>query len=224
MDDNLVLSSIARMTRKRPADIQGHLSLGSLGLSQSFGLSSLRSQIEARLQRRIPVIDPKMAVDELVRLVAEGAAPVEPAAPVAPAPSAAAPTAPATPAGDPFAALGIGVDLQDIGAMPITLDYRAHTFYAAHFTPAEISTALLRHDARSHLCGVFCAKEAAKKSHAALLPLRMLDISVSHDGAGRPLLNVAEALTQQHGFRFLLSISHSAAFATATCLTAWDRG
>ena len=107
------------------------------------------------------------------------------------------------------------MDIQDIASLPVTTDYRAHEFYISHFAPEEIATALLRPDPRAHLCGVFCAKEAAKKSHPDLLNLRMTDFFVSHDPTGRPALH----LVDNHRLKFLLSITHTAEFAAATCLT-----
>jgi len=214
--DELVIAAIARMTRQAPAAILGHLSLGSVGLSRSFGLGALRSHLEARLGRRIGTLSATMSVAELQRLLAAAGESATRAAATPEPLTATRPTTPPTP--EP---IGLGMDIQELATMPITHDYRGHEFYVAHFDPTEIATALLRHDPRSHLCGVFCAKEAAKKSHPDLLPLRMREFVVSHDGAGRPQLQLAAASVFPERFRFLLSISHTAQFSAATCLTLW---
>jgi holo-[acyl-carrier protein] synthase len=232
---DLVLAALARMTRKKPADIAGHLSLGSLGLSSSFGLSALRSQLEAQTQRHLPAIHLGLKVDELVQLLLsdEGAAPT----PAATAPSARPqiPAATRVQAGGlaggragglarALAGIGLGMDLQDIAAMPEADDFRSHAFYTGHFTSTEIATAALKPHPRVHLCGIFCAKEAAKKSHPRLLALRMLDFNGSHDAAGRPLLQLLRlpaGAGSAADYEFLLSITHTAQYAAATCITHW---
>jgi len=212
--DELVISAIARMTRQPPEAVRGHLSLGSIGLSRSFGLGALRSQLESRLGRRIGTLSAMMTVAELQRMLgAGGEASAVDEPPINP------PVAPRASDAPALERIGLGMDIQELAVMPITSDYRGHEFYSAHFHPSEIATAQLRHDPRSHLCGVFCAKEAAKKSHSDLLPLRMLDFLVSHDGDGRPQLQLATA--QPTRFRFLLTITHTAQFSAATCLTLW---
>lgn len=230
MDANLILTVLSRVSRKRPADIQGHISLATLGLTSSFGLGALRSILEAESRQKLPPLNISMKVNDLVSLLAGGAAPsVETLAqtaspktspikpPARPAPAASAPS--------PARALpgntGLGMDMQEIEDMPVAADFLTHEFYSSHFTPAEIATAVLRPNPRAHLCGIFCAKEAAKKSHSSLLNLRMTDFSVSHDKEGRPLLRLAESVTPEWPFQFILSITHTRQFAAATCLTFW---
>jgi holo-[acyl-carrier protein] synthase len=114
------------------------------------------------------------------------------------------------------------MDMQEIEYLPLAHDYHAHEFYAAHFAPPEISTSILRPNPRAHLCGIFCAKEAAKKSHPMLLNVRMSDFIINHNAAGRPLLNLAASVITEINFQFLLSITHTQQFAAATCLTFWS--
>ena len=85
----------------------------------------------------------------------------------------------------------MGLDIQDVASMPVTDDYRADAFYSSAFSAAEIATALLRADPRVHLCGIFCAKEAAKKSNPSLLNEPMSAFAVAHDAQGKPLLSLA---------------------------------
>ena len=116
------------------------------------------------------------------------------------------------------AAIGLGMDMQEIASLPNADDYREHAFYAGNFTPQELATAVLRPNPRAHLCGLFCAKEAAKKSHPALLDVRMSDLSVLPDETGRPVLRVADTVAAAAGLRFLVSITHTDTVAAATCI------
>ena len=231
MDANFIMTVLSRVSRKRPAEIQGHLSLATLGLTSSFGLSALRSVLEAETKSKLPPLNISMKVNELIGLLSGGTAtPVAGLAqaapsrmvtarqPVRPAPAAA--SAPRAARALP-SNTGLGIDMQEIEDMPAATDFLTHEFYSAHFTPAEIATAVLRPNPRAHLCGIFCAKEAAKKSHPALLNLRMTEFSVSHDPEGRPLLHASANLVAQWGFQFILSITHTRQFAAATCLTFW---
>lgn len=226
MDNKKIVAAICRMTRKRPEDIQPHLSLGSLGISSSFGLSALRSLIEADIGRRLPPLRVGMQVGELDALATSNNAPItieSPLTPAIPSGGGRLRTTPRTPIHDAPTKFGLGMDMQEISTLPATDDFRTHPFYSSHFSPEEISTALLRQDPRTHLCGIFCAKEAAKKSHPKLLNLRMDDLCVAHTKAGQPLLRLGDRVILHNDFRFNLSITHTAHVAAATCLTTWCR-
>ena len=92
----------------------------------------------------------------------------------------------------------------------------ADPFYASHFTAAELAGAAKRADARTHLCGLWCAKEAVRKSDPALAGLAYCEIAIEHDAAGRPLVRLAHG---SNAFSISLSISHSAAYAMASAIT-----
>jgi len=227
MDRNAVVAAICRMTRRKPGDVPGHLSLASAGLSSSFGLTALRSVLESQGCGRLPALAPTMTIDALVDLVggappaADGPTTRQPsgsAASPSPAPSPSRPQAPPATARPSAAAMpiGLGMDMQEIATFPAADDLREHPFYAGTFTPQELATAVLRPDPRAHLCGLFCAKEAAKKAHPALLDVRMSDLCVLPDEAGRPVLRVADGLAA--GLRFLVSITHTDTVAAATCV------
>jgi holo-[acyl-carrier protein] synthase len=222
MDRAAVIQVLSRISRKPAAEILDHVSLASLGLSTSLGLSLLRTNLESAGGGRLSPLAPQLQVGGLVALV-DGARTERPA--IASPGTGPAPTAlivAASPAEriDTEWALGLGIDLQDVESMPVTSDYRAHEFYRTHFDPTELATAALRADPRLHLCGVFCAKEAAKKSHPDLLDLRMEELCVTHAVSGGPLLVVKSASLAQR-FRFTLSITHTRGFAMAACITRW---
>lgn len=224
LDHSKISSIIARLTRKQPSDVQNHLSLGTLGLSSSFGLSALRSLLEKDTGLRLSSLNVNMTVSELINMVASGDSAVtisdiskpsdRPV--IKPQIHIASNHVQSSPISPNF--MGIGMDMQNINALPETVDFRAHTFYQSHFSAEELATAVLRPDPRAHLCGIFCAKEAAKKSHSELLNLRMDKIRVSHDPEGRPLLYVNDDSIPSGRFKFQISITHTEQVAAATCL------
>ena len=217
MSDDVVLA-LSRVSRRKPGDIQPHLSLASLGLSSSFGLSAVRSLLEAGGAGKLPPLGARMTVGQLVDLVAGGEQPAVAAEPSTPVVLPSAHDEP-MPAAMSINGMGLGMDMQEIASLPPASDYRTDAFYTGHFHPSEIATAILRPDVRSHLCGIFCAKEAAKKSHPALLNLRMTELLVAHDPAGRPMLRLVDDVAPGAAFAFLLSITHTEHYAAATCLT-----
>ncbi|MBI5925014.1 MAG: 4'-phosphopantetheinyl transferase superfamily protein [Aquabacterium sp.] len=222
---------LAKMVRQSPDAIADTSSLGSLGLTSSFGLSALRSAIEKESQRRLPPIGLHLRVSELLQMIeaAHNSSAADPSTDLPKVRDTAIrePDSPRSFAsrssitGD----FGVGLDMQEIEDLPETDDYRGHSFYFGHFSSTEIATALLRPDPRAHLCGIFCVKEAVKKSHAKLLDLRMDEILVCHDDAGKPFveLRVSKPDIAALNFRFHISITHTRRVAAATCLASWER-
>lgn len=223
---------LARMVRQSPDAIADTSSLGSLGLTSSFGLSALRSAIEKELQRKLPSIGLQLRVSELLQMIeaAQSSCADNPSIDI---PKGRVATIRELDSLGPLASrsstigeVGVGLDMQEIEDLPETDDYRGHSFYFGHFSAAEIATALLRPDPRAHLCGIFCVKEAVKKSHAKLLDLRMDEILVGHDDAGKPFveLRVSNPDIAALNFCFHVSITHTRRMAAATCLASWERG
>jgi holo-[acyl-carrier protein] synthase len=204
-----IINAIARLVRRKADEIDPNLSLASIGVTASFGLSALRSQIEAQTGQKLPVFDMNMTIERLIDMSAN----------VQPVPSLPAPKFNFS---DMFVAgsgiIGVGLDMQEIAPFPHAADFRTDPFYRAHFSPREIATALLRPDARAHFCGLFCAKEAVKKSHPLLLKLRMEEISIAHEPDGRPALSLADPRLDSQ-FRFMISITHADHYGMAICLT-----
>ena len=233
MDSSKIIASIGRLARKKPTDVQGHITLATIGLNSSFGLSALRSLLEVEAGGRLPPLTVFMTVDQVVTLLASAStsilAPVSSKPSVAltsrselrPKPLTGSPVAlsPRTLRYLPPANLGIGMDIQEIASLPKVADLRSDVFYTSHFSSQELATAVLRPEPLTHLCGIFCAKEAAKKSHPELLNVRMDQISVSHDENGRPMLNVSNDAIPIGRFQFIISITHTAHVAAATCLS-----
>ncbi|QCP50851.1 4'-phosphopantetheinyl transferase superfamily protein [Trinickia violacea] len=226
MDRDEVLSVLSFMSRKKPDTIQQHASLGTLGISSSFGISALRSRLESTGKVSLPILSQQTTVEELITLVAkdqpkEGGLAARPIQ-ADPIPSIRNQSESLLLRETVPGNMGLGMDMQEIESLPVAGDYRSHDFYASHFLPSEIATAMLRSNARATLCGIFCAKEAAKKSHSDLLNLRMSEIIVEHEPTGRPTMRLDESCAFVRHFQFTISITHTSQFAAATCITTWS--
>ena len=192
MDIASLQQIIGQLCRTDPGSVQPHRSLRSFGITASLGLSIPGETTGAVLRALASGGD----VDGRPRLPVQAAA----------RPSTASARAAVDPSMGGSRMLGLGLDLQDIDALPRSADFRTDPFYAANFSPSELATAMLRPDPRAHLCGVFCAKEAAKKSHPALIDLRMDSMVVGHDQGGRPVLSL---LDPSIALSFTISITHT---------------
>jgi phosphopantetheine--protein transferase-like protein len=111
-------------------------------------------------------------------------------------------------------ALQVGLDVEDIGSLPVAADYWEHEFYRGTFAKSEIAYAVLQAEPRTHFAGFWCAKEALRKCDPAFRDVSPERTAVAHDGDGRPYLT----LQSEAGLERLdhaLSISHAADIATA---------
>ena len=120
-----------------------------------------------------------------------------------------------------FPQIGLGMDIQQIDVFDMVSDFREDHFYKSHFIDSEISNATLKANPLAYFAGVFCAKEAAKKSHEDLINLRMTDFVVAYSNSGKPSLRLTSINANTPKFQFLISITHSNEYAAATCLTFW---
>lgn len=199
IDPEQALQTVSRITRRPRRELQLTLTLGELGLSSSLGLSTLRSALQRQFQVELPPLQWSMTLAELL-----GGAP-------SPTPSSS--ILPRPPAGN-WQVVGLGVDLEEVESLRSLL---AEGVQDQHFSPSELARAGTHPQPEQHLCGIFCAKEALKKSHPALLDLPLLAIEIGHDEAGRPRIEaLGEGLLKR--FQFQLSISHTPHYATATVI------
>lgn len=196
---DLVLETIAKVSRRPLGDTTEHSALSEFGLSESLGLTLLRSALERSSGKKLPPLTWKLSVKDLRALLA-----LPQATETAPSPVPVV-TGPS-----------VGIDIQELSALPDTTQFRSDETYLTLFSEAEIATAYLRPDPRLHLCGIFCVKEAVKKSHPALVNLKPLEIRVFHE-SGRPQVEILPS-TLASVFQFQVSISHSQHYATAAVL------
>ncbi|MCI0467345.1 MAG: hypothetical protein L0Y57_10130 [Beijerinckiaceae bacterium] len=107
---------------------------------------------------------------------------------------------------------GLGLEIDNVAALPDAEDYAQHEFYRANFTTAEISYCIKQPSVKAAFQGLAAAKRAIIKSGAAAEPAEgYLGIEVGFDGEGRPTYPGC-----------LISISGTGTIAAAVCV--WPAG
>jgi phosphopantetheinyl transferase (holo-ACP synthase) len=102
---------------------------------------------------------------------------------------------------------GIGLDIEEIAALPRAADFRKETFYTLNFTPAEIAYCILQADPYASLTGLFAAKEAIVKADGQYRSHPFHTLGISHSTEGKPIFP-----------GFGLSISHAGGMAVAVAV------
>jgi phosphopantetheinyl transferase (holo-ACP synthase) len=102
---------------------------------------------------------------------------------------------------------GLGLEIENIAALPDAEDYTQHEFYVANFTPSEIAYCTKQPKTKAAFQGLLAAKRAIIKSGAVNNPPDgHRSVEISFDGEGRPAHPGC-----------LLSISHTDTLAAAVC-------
>jgi len=101
----------------------------------------------------------------------------------------------------------IGIDIEEVAALPKTTDFRKAEFYTMNYTPAEIAYCILQPDPYSSFAGLFAAKEAIIKADGRYRPRTFNTLEICHSAEGAPL---------HPGFG--LSISHANGMAAAVAI------
>jgi phosphopantetheinyl transferase (holo-ACP synthase) len=99
---------------------------------------------------------------------------------------------------------GVGIDMEEISAMPETPDFRSAEFYRMNFTPAEMAYCILQTDPYSSFAGLFAAKEAIVKADPQFRSRPFNTIAIDHTPEGKPVYP-----------GFGLSVSHAGGMAVA---------
>jgi holo-[acyl-carrier protein] synthase len=222
MDNVLdIISTISGKDRNR---LTPDVNLRSLGITSSIEILKIQSAIERKFGKKLSPIGDTWTIDKIASQVGQSqnngndksnleTSNIKPSQyNTSPSANGKLPTLPTLNIGGLF----IGVDIEEVDHLPVTSNYRSHDFYQSLFNNEEISYALLKTEPRLHLCGIFCAKEALKKSAPELIQLRMEEIQVYHQ-QGRPFIRTVHSNIDSM-FNFQLSISHSNHYAVATVL------
>ena len=114
--------------------------------------------------------------------------------------------------------LQVGLDVQDIGALPLADDYWDHEFYKDNFDKSEVAYAVVKSEPRTHLAGFWCAKEALRKCDPAFAGTSFATTAVAHDAGGRPYL-LSVTPTGRVRLPHALSVSHSGQIASAVVVS-----
>jgi holo-[acyl-carrier protein] synthase len=221
--DNVV-DIIATISGKSRDRLVPDANLRSLGITSSIEILKIQSAIERKFGRKLSPIGDTWTIDKIAAQVGQsqnnGDAANKPTTKTSNSQisiqqnnsSNVSAVSPALNIGGLF----IGIDIEEVEHLPVTSNYRVHDFYQSLFTNEEISYAMLKSETRLHLCGIFCAKEALKKSAPELIQLRMEEIQVYHQQERPFIKTVHDSINSM--FNFQLSISHSNHYAVATVL------
>ena len=101
---------------------------------------------------------------------------------------------------------GIGIDIEEISALPRTHDFREHEFYIMNFSPSELAYCILKADPYASLAGLFAAKEAIVKADSRYRKAVFSSLEIDHLPDGKPVYP---------GFEISISHSPTAAVAVA---------
>jgi holo-[acyl-carrier protein] synthase len=117
--------------------------------------------------------------------------------------------------------VGVGIDIIEIVRIGRARERRGERFLSRVFTTGELEYSLSATNCDQHLAVRFAAKEAAFKALGTGLAsgCRWRDVEVVVDKSGAPVLrlsgNAADLAARRGVSRNHLSLSHSAAFASA---------
>jgi len=196
-------SVLATMLATEPSAIGPESSLAAF--NTSLGAAKLRLGLK-RLGLALPAAARPSTYGGLVAALSGGVASLSPAA---------GPAASGAVSGD----LKVGLDVEEIKALPMAKDYWEHEFYRGSFAASEIAYAVIEADPRVHFAGFWCAKEALWKCDAALANVEFSRIAVAHDVDGKPYLTIAGANGLWDRLPHVVSIAHTADVATAVVVT-----
>ena len=115
--------------------------------------------------------------------------------------------------------IGLGTDIQDIvkmNRMLTTYGKPSELQYSRFFSDEEREYCNNKHVPITHFTGLWCAKEAWLKASGKLrTPLNQ--VVIRHSKEGKPSIVLPEELQVNHE-EILVTISHSASYATATVI------
>jgi phosphopantetheine--protein transferase-like protein len=197
-----IRSMVATMLMVSPAEIADGTSLASL--NTSLGSAKVRLGLK-RLGLALPAGAKPATFGGLVAALSGETTPVAVQASVV-----ARPVAPPTGNGS----LQVGLDVEDIGSLPVAVDYWEHEFYRGSFAKSEIAYAVLQPEPRTHFAGFWCAKEALRKCDPSYADVDPPLTAVAHDTDGRPYLTLESGAGSER-LPHAVSISHTSEVATA---------
>ena len=207
---------IATMLMLSPSEITDGTSLASL--NTSLGAAKVRLGLK-RLSLAVSAGTKPATFGGLVAALSGEAAAEAPAT----APASAKTVSTSRNAGTGSVSSGtlqVGVDVEEIDALPIATDYWEHEFYQGSFAKSEIAYAVVQVEPRIHFAGFWCAKEALRKCDSAFKEVSLADTVVGHDAEGRPYLT-QPGIAGPERLPHAVSISHTTAVATAVVVTGY---
>jgi phosphopantetheine--protein transferase-like protein len=86
----------------------------------------------------------------------------------------------------PAGAAGVGIDMEEVAALPRVDDLRKESFYTQNFTPGEIAYCILQADPYVSLAGLWAAKEAIAKADGKYRNRPFNTVEIGHTAEGKP--------------------------------------
>jgi phosphopantetheine--protein transferase-like protein len=86
----------------------------------------------------------------------------------------------------PAGAAGVGIDMEEVAALPRVDDLRKESFYTQNFTPGEIAYCILQADPYVSLAGLWAAKEAIAKADGRYRNRPFNTVEIGHTAEGKP--------------------------------------
>jgi len=103
--------------------------------------------------------------------------------------------------------VAIGIDIEEIAAMPRVHDFRDDAFYTMNFSPGEIAYCILQQNPFASFAGLFAAKEAIVKADNRYRSQPFHLIHIDHTPGNKPFHEA-----------FQLSITHTDSVAIAVAV------
>ncbi|HEV2696317.1 MAG TPA: 4'-phosphopantetheinyl transferase superfamily protein [Verrucomicrobiae bacterium] len=212
-DKDKIRSVVARFFNVSEATVTEDFPFPLERLNASIGRATFHAAIKRMAGADLPSAFTAKTFRELLGLV------------VAPVSAGASATvAPAVPASVslmknlPMSGAGVGIDIESLDELPVAADFWSEPFYVENFTPVEIAYCQRQADPRTSFCGLWCAKEAARKCSPEFFGLHPLDLEILHDVQGRPFLAILRDKRRLGIPNCDLSISHTHSMGAAVCV------
>lgn len=212
-----LIALVAKISNRPASKLSEKTILRELGLSASLGLAILEKRIKELYGKDIPGLRWDLSLADVYQ-IAHGAHAQPRAEEVKSAPQAAVKKESHVRSSSQASAdWDIGIDLEEIKNMPSLDKVRSDLFYKETFTDLELTGALLKPNPLASLCGIFCAKEALRKSHDDFATIPFSQLEIDHHANGKPFIRVlgAEHLS---GRPIKVSITHTEAYASAVVM------
>jgi phosphopantetheine--protein transferase-like protein len=101
----------------------------------------------------------------------------------------------------------VGIDMEEVSAMPKANDFREDEFYKMNFSQSEIAYCILQPAPYASFAGLFAVKEAIVKANNSNRNKPFNTIVINHDAQGKPMFP-----------DFYISLSHTGNMAVAVAL------
>lgn len=119
----------------------------------------------------------------------------------------------------------IGIDTENVSAMPVVNDFREDAFYTMNFAAAEIAYCILQPDPYASFAGLFAAKEAIIKADNNYRTRTFNTIVIDHLPGGKPVhTGFSISISHTKDTAIAVAVKHNPTSAPAISLPAGTGG